>query len=227
VADLATRVDDVLQGWAGAIDGVRKPLTQTGSLTFADVDNVALLRVITRELSQTQRARGVVSFAGVSSGGGNPILQSWTKVEGVEDVWFIADARFEDHRVHLRFGVDGEPGTAEEVWRIARTLDDAITVDAFAEFVERTSHGNTRAVANFQAGGRGRPQARGDWNAVIASGKRTAGTNPGFLRDGLTRLECGVRISKDALNSWSLKVLMDAVHDHLRSAWAAAQEAKR
>jgi hypothetical protein len=108
-------------------------------------------------------------------GGGNPILQSRKEVEGVEGVRFIADARFEDKRVHLRFGVDGEAGTEQAVWRVAQTLDHAITVDAFLQFVKNVPDNDPRELAKvFEAGGRGRPRAQGDWDKAIAAGK-TAG----------------------------------------------------
>jgi len=221
VPSLAMRVTDVLERWNKVVEGVDKPMTEAGALTFDDIDDVALLRVVSRELAVALHAAGWAARAGVSSGGGNPLVQSWEQVKGVEDVWFIADARFEENRVHLRFGVDGGPGTAEEVWRVAQALDDAITVDALVTFIDGTSNERSSTLPRFEAGGRGRPRARGDWNAVVLAGKKAAGANPGFLRDGLTRLECGGRILKSDLNSWSLKLLLEAVHDHLRAAWAA------
>lgn len=220
VAFLAARVASVLREWGEVIDGVRRPMTQPGALTYAEIDNIALLRVISRELSAAQRAAGFNARAGVTSGGGNPLAQSWTEIHGVNNVYFIADARFEEHRVHLRFGVDGNRANANEVWRVAHTLDDAITATAFAKFLRAAQGEDDCAPPQFEA--LARPQAHGNWSAAIAAGKVPNGTNPGFLRDGLARLECGVRFRRADLNSWSLEWLMNAVHEHLRAAWTAA-----
>lgn len=224
VSELAERVVAVLEGWARAIEGVRRRPGAAGSLVYADVDNVALMRVIARDLQDVQRAQGRECCAGVSSGGGNPLVQSWTRVQGVDGVHFIADARFEDHRVHLRFGIDGEAETEKEVWRVAQILDEAITVSAFNEFLARKT-GGPGPLPKFEKVGRGRPAAKGDWNSVIASGNSAKGANPGFLRDGLRRLECGARLHTTELNSFTLGRLMDAVHDHLKEAWAATAPA--
>lgn len=217
---LARRVAHTLQKWGEVVEGVRRPITSAGALTFADVDNIALLRVISRELSAAQAVQGVDVWVGVSSGGGGPIAMSFTPVEGVENLWFVADARFEDNRVHLRFGIDGRGSNAADVWRVACAMDAAITVSALAQFVDNAP-GATESIAKFEAGGRGRPKPRGDWSSVIAAGKLASGANPGFLRDGLTRLECGGRLLNNEVNSWSLQLLMAAAHQHLLEAWSA------
>lgn len=92
---LAREATAVLRSWDHAIASVSTGRNADDSQPLSSLDQKFLARVVTRRIAFDIASRGRLSWAGVSSGGGLPIVQAWTPVRGeASDRAFIAEARW-------------------------------------------------------------------------------------------------------------------------------------
>lgn len=109
---LAREAAALLKEWDRTISGVLEAGAAQGGLQLDELKQKFLARVVTRRLVKELQGRGRLAFAGVTSGGGLPIIQAWAPIRGEgEDRTFIAEVRWRDNKPggELRFGVDFDP----------------------------------------------------------------------------------------------------------------------
>lgn len=217
VAVLAAAATKVLASWSGLITAVSTGAETREAQPLASISDPFLGRVLTRALKSAVRAAGADSvFTGVTSGGGNALLQSWRAFPGNptgQNV--IAEVRWQPARriMNLRFGVDvdGDGRAAREAaWQLATSLDSAIRADSFAAHLRESDP--DRADLLLSTKGPGRPSAKGDWEEIVEKGfVRGDGSrfNPGFYRDGDTRFEASVRIDITRASGPDVVALLD------------------
>jgi len=134
---LAGEAARVLRGWDRMISGVFDTRSAEGWTSLSALTQKFLARVVTRRVAQDLRVRGRSALAGVTSGGGLPLVQGWTPVRGEgPDRTFIAEIRWWETKPggELRFGVDFDPrpGQAEDeevrraAYELARSMDTDI-----------------------------------------------------------------------------------------------------
>jgi hypothetical protein len=75
---LASEAARVLQGWDRMISGVFDTRSAEGWTSLSALTQKFLARVVTRRVAQDLRVRGRLASAGVTSGGGLPLVQGWT-----------------------------------------------------------------------------------------------------------------------------------------------------
>lgn len=145
-ASLAKAAAKVMHEWNAAIDSVfgsweeGKPLISIGQKFLA----VVISRRIAAELEQ----RGLIAWAGVTSGsGGLAIVQAWAPIQDDCGRRFIAEVRWHEglQAGELRLGVDyflpESRGARAEVWDMAKAMDDALRIDALhAHLVGKHPH---------------------------------------------------------------------------------------
>jgi hypothetical protein len=84
----------VLRTWDQMISGVFGLPSAAESRPLSVLNQKFLGRVVTRRIARDLKARGRLASAGVTSGGGLPLVQGWTPVRGGEnDRTFIAEVR--------------------------------------------------------------------------------------------------------------------------------------
>lgn len=198
-AAVATAAVRVLERW----DRLTSPRALDGDtmVPLAEIDEPFLARVLTRALREQLLSDGADSaFAGVTSQGGDSILLAFAQIPGESDGrCVVADLRWStaSRKVTLRFGLDYPSGSRSEreaVWTMAGELDDVIRADRFVDYMRKTRPELSRLLT---ARGSGRPRARGDWNEIVQRGFVRGDAkffNPGFQRDGDTRLKAAVRV---------------------------------
>ncbi|MFC9935453.1 hypothetical protein [Glutamicibacter sp. NPDC127525] len=234
---LSSEAATVLRDWDDMISGVFEPPTSSQSSPLSVLGEKFLARVVTRRIALDLRATGNWAWAGVTSGGGLPIVQAWTPIRGETiDRAFIAEIRWSSNRFRgeLRFGVDFDPrpqqSEDEEVRRAAYDL--AHSMDAIINYKCLEDH-----LAEVQPGlidllvpkrGSGRPEAKGDWEDVIKHGFKGSfmgngkknnrrRTTPGFYGDGALRFEAAVDVDFEHASALDLIVLIDATLEYLGS----------
>ncbi|TYC95858.1 hypothetical protein FQ377_14605 [Arthrobacter echini] len=130
---LATEVVLVLRKWDEQIAGVFELPGEEGTLALNVLSQKFLARVVSRRIAMDLRTRRPASHAGVTSGGGLPLVQSWQAIRG-EDTngYFMAEVRWRGNKPEgeLRFGVDfvvpaGET-ESEEIRRAAYDLSSTM-----------------------------------------------------------------------------------------------------
>ncbi len=231
---LAGKAADVLRGWDRMISGVFEPRSAERSMPVGVLNQKFLARVVTRRIEKDLRDRGRLAWAGVTSGGGLPIVQGWTPLNGEgNDRTFIAEIRWWEAKPggELRFGVDFWPRPGrdedEEVRRAAFTL--ARSMDSDIEFAGLRDHlVDTRPeLAELLRRDRpSRPKAKGDWERVIVHGFKAAPlaggrkntrrtTSPDFFGDGTLRLQAIVDIDFEHASAHDLLELIDATLTYL------------
>ncbi|MEV8454004.1 hypothetical protein AB0467_17150 [Streptomyces sp. NPDC052095] len=233
---LATEAASVLRSWDNVVSGVFSNRSSASWMPLSALDQKFLGRVVTRRIARDLWERGRLSHAGVTSGGGLPIVQGWTPARGEgRDRTFIAEIRWQEDKPGgaLRFGVDFEarPGRAEdeEVRRAAYNL--ARSMDADIEYTSLKSHLVTKRpeLAELLRRDRpSRPHAKGDWEEVIANGFKGAPlsngktnnrtrTTPDFYGDGALRFQAIADVDFEQASATEATELIDATLDYLAS----------
>jgi hypothetical protein len=126
---VATQVARILSEWDDDVAAVLRPYEEAGAKPLAALNQKFLARGLTRQIEFDLRGRGLLASAGVTSGGGLPLVQVWRPIrdEG-DDKRFMAEVRWWDGKPggELRFGVDFWPGPGlpenEDVRRAAFDL---------------------------------------------------------------------------------------------------------
>lgn len=234
---LASEAATVLRGWDDMISGVFEPPTSSQLVPLTALDEKFLARVVTRRIALDLSAAGRWAKAGVTSGGGLPIIQAWTPIRGETiDRAFIAEIRWNSNRLRgeLRFGVDFDPrpqqSEDEEVRRaaydLAHNMDAVITCNSLEDHLAEL-HPDLLDLLVRQSG-TGRPEIKGDWESVIkhgfkdsplSNGKKNSRrqTTPGFYGDGTLRFEATVDVDFKHTSARDLIILLNATLEYLSS----------
>ena len=230
VAVLAAAAAHVLASWAALITAVSAGGDGHEAQPLASISEPFLGRVLTRALVPAVRSAGAEwVYTGVTSGGGNALLQSWrTFPNRPAEHCAIAEVRWQPARqiMDLRFGVDvdDEGNEARDAaWQLATALDSVIRANKFAAHLRTIDP--ERADLLIRARGAGRPAAKGDWGEIVHKGfERGDGSryNPGFYRDGDTRFEASLRIDTSLATGPDVVALLGHALDYLAEAWKTA-----
>lgn len=229
---LARQIVNVLQDWDAQIAAIFYPPAQEGSLSLDVLTQKFLARVVSRRIAVDLRHRGRLTHAGVTSGGGLPLIQAWTPIrnEG-KDRCFIAEVRWGDKAAgELRFGVDFDPrpGEAEneEVRRaaydLAYSMDSQISVEGLLNHLDLS---NTRLAGLVAWKKNERPVPKGDWEEVIRSGfgetssvgrkNDRRAVRPAFWGDGTLRYEAIANVDFGSARGPDITDLLDATLTYL------------
>lgn len=234
---LASEAATVLSGWDDMISGVFKPPTSSQLVPLSALGEKFLARVVTRRIAFDLRAAGKWATAGVTSGGGLPIVQAWTPIRGENiDRAFIAEIRWSSNRLRgeLRFGIDFDPrpqqSENEEVRRaaydLAHNMDSVIACNSLEDHLAEI-HPDLLDFLVCKSGS-GRPEVKGDWESVIKHGFKGSSlsngkknnrrqTTPGFYGDGALRFEATVGVAFEHTSALDLIVLLSATLEYLSS----------
>jgi len=217
VAVLASAVTSVLAEWSVLITAVSTGVEGRPAEPLATITDPFLGRVLTRALKPAVHEAGAGSvYTGVTSGGGNPLLQGWRAFpDSPEGHDAIAEVRWQPERgiMDLRFGVDvTSNGRAEReaAWRLATERDSIIRADSFAAHLREVDP--SRADLLVSPVRSGRPSAKGDWWDIVERGVARGDAshyNPGFHRDGDTRFEASVRVDTTRATGPDVVALLD------------------
>lgn len=231
---VAAQAARILSEWDAEIAAVLRSHEENGAKPLAALNQKFLARGLTRRIEFDLSDRGLLAFAGVTSGGGLPLVQAWRPIrsEG-NDRCFIAEVRWWDGKPggELRFGVDFEPRPGqpenEEVRRAA--FDLACSMDSYIGFSAIKTHlenANPRLAGLLDRKTVARPSGKGDWEQVILHGfagaplpggkKNTRrSTQPGFYGDGTLRFQAIVDIDFANAGGQDVTELLDATLAYL------------
>ncbi|MET4145475.1 hypothetical protein [Arthrobacter sp. UYCo732] len=210
---VAAQVARILSEWDDDVAAVLTPYEEAGAKPLAALNQKFLARGLTRQIEFDLRGRGLLASAGVTSGGGLPLVQAWRPIrdEG-DDRCFMAEVRWWDGKPggELRFGVDfwPRPGQLENEDVRRAAFDLACSMDSFIEFAAISTHlanANPRLAGLLDRKTMARPSGKGDWEqvilhgfagAVLPGGKRNTrrSTQPAFYGDGALRFQAIVDI---------------------------------
>jgi len=226
----------VLRTWDQMIWGVFGLPTAEKSRPLSVLNQKFLARVVTRRIAHDLQKRGRLASAGVTSGGGLPLVQGWTPVRGEgNDRTFIAEIRWWETKLggELRFGVDFEPRPSqdedEEVRRAAYELARSMNADIeCASLKGHLSKERTNLAALIRRDNPSRPKPRGDWERVMAHGFKgaplTGGkknnrrlTSPNFFGDGALRFQAMADVDFERASARDLTNLIDCTLEYLSS----------
>lgn len=231
---LAGEASSVLRTWDQLISSVFAPPTDQWRMPLSALNLKFLGRVVTRRIAVELQDRGRITWAGVTSGGGIPLIQSWTPIRGEgTDRRFMAEVRWKQDKPEgeLRFGVDffPRPGGVEdeEVRRAAYDLARAMDADIdFPGLQDQLNAVRPDIAAFLSRDTKSRPGARGDWEQVILHGMKNApldgrttnsrkSITPDFFGDGTLRFQAMVDIDFGRASARDVTELLDATLDYL------------
>lgn len=231
---VAEEAAQILREWDEKIFGVFASRNSGHQLPLNVLDQKFLARVVTRRIAEDLKARGRLAWAGVTSGGGLPLVQAWTPVrdEG-NDRTFMAEVRWWETKPggELRFGVDFDPRPDgeedEEVRRaaydLARSMESVIQFSTLKEHLTKVA---TSLAELLHRDTPSRPPAKGDWERVMVHGfkgtplpngkKHTRKqTTPDFFGDGALRFQAITEIDFDQAAALDLVDLIDSTLSYL------------
>lgn len=222
--ELAQEIASFFRQKRRVVDGLFLAHDEPDMKSFADISTVDEMRIVTRSIRQRLEELGLHAGAGVTTKGGNALIQAWSPIAGTS-LWFISEARFSRNRAVLRFGIDG-PASGLEVWNAAKSIDAALRVDSLLSFAAESSHSALlECVAN---NGPGRPSSKGDWEAALITwdgqkdfAEHFSGLNPGFQRDKAYRLQALGVMNLERTNAALLVEMLSFTLKYLEFAWAA------
>lgn len=233
---VAAEAATVLRTWDQVISGVFENRSAESWMPLSTLTQKFLGRVVTRRIEHHLKERGRLASAGVTSGGGLPIVQGWTPVRGEgSDRTFMAEVRWWETKPggELRFGVDFDPRPGEhedeEVRRAAYDLARSMDIDI--EFASLRNHLATERpdlAALLKRDKPSRPPAKGDWEAVIVHGFEGAPltdstknnrrrTTPNFFGDGTLRFQAIAEIDFEQASARDVTDLIDCTLEYLVS----------
>ena len=230
---LASDAASVLQDWDTVISGTLSASKGQAGTPVEVVDQKFLARVLSRRIATDLRERGRMAYAGVTSGGGVPLVAAWVPIRGEsDDRCFIAEIRWREMPGgELRFGVDFDPrpGQTEDeevrraAYELSYSMDESIHHSAVHAALVETRPDLAGALRREKAS---RPVARGDWEQVILHGLKGAPlesgarnnrrrTTPAFYGDGALRFQAISDIDFSAASAVDLVDLIDLTLEHL------------
>ncbi|MCT1459806.1 hypothetical protein M3G03_09700 [Aestuariimicrobium sp. p3-SID1156] len=233
---LAREAAAVLRSWDNSIARVFARRGAEDSQPLSSLDQKFFARVVTRRVASDIAERGRRAWAGVTSGGGLPLVQAWTNVRGETDERaFIAEIRWWETKPggELRFGVDFKPrpgGVEDEVVRRA-AYDLAMSMDADLEYASlkaAITESRPDLATLLRRDRPSRPKSKGDWEPVITHGFANAPlldgrknnrqrTAPGFYGDGALRFQAIAEIDFGTATARDLVDLIEVTLTYLTS----------
>jgi hypothetical protein len=233
---LAREAAALVRSWEQTISAVFAPKSTSEAVALGVLNQKFLARVVTRRIEQELLAHRPLTYAGVTSGGGLPLVQGWVPVRGEgEDRCFIAEVRWRDAKLEgeLRFGVDYglRAGRVEdeEVRRAAYKMARSMSADIrFSALSDHLSESRVDLAALVQRGRQSRPRPRGDWEKVVrhgfagaplADGKKNSRqrTAPDFYGDGALRYQAIADVDFGRASARDLVDLIDCTLAYLTS----------
>jgi hypothetical protein len=233
---LASEAAGVLRGWDRMISGVFDTRSAQGWTSLSALTQKFLVRVVTRRIAQDLHVRGRLVWAGVTSGGGLPLVQGWTPVRGEgPDRAFMAEIRWWDRKPggELRFGVDFNPRPGqledEEVRRAAYQLARSMDTDIHYASLKGQIAQERPDLAEFLRREKpSRPNAKGDWERVILHGFKGSllpdgrannrqRTSPDFYGDGALRFQAIADVDFERASARDVTDLIDLTLTYLSS----------
>lgn len=233
---LAREAAGVLRTWDQMISGVFDHRSAETWLPLSVLNQKFLARVVTRRISQDLRNRGRLASAGVTSGGGLPLVQGWTPIrDDGKDRTFMAEIRWWETKPggELRFGVDFNPRSGqdedEEVRRAAYDLARSMDADIdYPSLRANLSEVRPDLAELMQRDKASRPKAKGDWEQVVVHGFRGAAlasrkgnnrrlTSPDFFGDGALRFQAIAEIDFERASARDVADLIDSTLEYLSS----------
>lgn len=233
---LAEEAAELLRAWDQTISGVFEGRSAQSWTPLSSLNQKFLARVVTRRIEHDLRERGRLAWAGVTSGGGLPVVQGWTPVRGEgSDRTFIAEVRWWETKPggELRFGVDfdPQPGKAEDeevrrtAYELARSMDADIDYAGLRAPVAEERPDLAEFLRRDKSS---RPKAKGDWERVIAHGfegspledgrrNNRRRTTPAFYGDGALRFQAIAEIDFDRASARDVTDLVDFTLTYLSS----------
>lgn len=233
---IASEAEAVLRTWDQMISGVFDIRSEEDRMPLSVLNQKFLARVVTRRIAQDLRDRGRLAGAGVTSGGGLPLVQGWTPLrDETADRAFIAEVRWWETKPggELRFGVDFDPRPGQEedeevrraAYEVARTMDTDIE---YASLRDHLSDVRPHLAGLLRRDKPSRPKAKGDWEQVVTCGFKGAPlatgrknnrrlTSPDFFGDGALRFQAMVDIDFERASASDLVDLIDCTLAYLSS----------
>jgi len=224
---IASEAADILRIWDQMISGVFDLRPAETWMPLSVLNQKFLARVVTRRIAQDLGVRGRLAWAGVTSGGGLPLVQGWAPVRGEgDDRTFIAETRWWEAKPggELRFGVDfgPQPGQDEDeevrkaAYELARSMD---TIIEYASLRDQLSTERPDLAKLLRRDKPSRPRAKGDWEQVVAhgfgKGNNRRLTSPDFFGDGALRFEAIADIDFGRASARDVTDLLDCVLNYL------------
>lgn len=198
------------------------------SASLSEVTTKFLGRAVSRRVAANLSPTWT-SIAGVTSGGGLPIVQSWAHADEGGERYFIAEARWTENprRGELRFGVDlfGEETRRlrHDAWDLTRRMGSSIRVDELRKsLLAKSPHLDGLLL---ESGG-GLKSPRGDWSEVVERGLSRSGAggtvkgtrrtyDPGYYGDGTRRFVALSKVDFTRASALDLVELMDQTLGYL------------
>lgn len=233
-ATLAGAATTVMHEWDAAIDAVFAP-REVGR-PLISISQKFLAVVITRRIAAELERRGLVAWAGVTSGsGGLAIVQAWAPLQDDLDRCLIAEVRWHEgmQAGEIRIGIDYSlPESREaraEVWEMAKAMEGSIRIDALHAYLGG-KHPQLGDLLLRIGPGR-KPANDGAWGPVIDRGFKSTGNpdgvlggrqqnNPGFVGDGTQRFEAVSKLDYSRATATDLIELIEASLGFLQSQMA-------
>lgn len=233
---LAREAASILREWDQMISGVFQPRTSGTHAPLSVLTQKHLARVVTRRVAQDLRMRDRLAYAGVTSGGGLPLVAAWTPIRGEgKDRTFMAEIRWWQTKPggELRFGVDFDPRPDGEeddevrraAYDLARSMDVEIQYASLRDHLIDAWPGLAELLRRDKPS---RPKAKGEWEQVIthgfkgaplAGGKKNTRrqTSPDFFGDGTLRFQAIADIDFEQASAIDVTGLIDATLEYLSS----------
>lgn len=232
----AQEIVAILKSWDDQLLSVSKPRSSPNHEPLSIVTQKFLGRVLTRRVADNLHKSGFHAYAGVTLGGGLPIVQAWTPIRGhgIERA-FIAEVRWWGSKPggELRFGVDFGPSgggveTEElrrEAYNLALKMDEDIKYVSFNNYLLDTAPDLANILSRDKPS---RPPHKGDWEQVVAHGFTGAllengsknnrrRTTPGFFGDGALRFQAIIDIDFQRATADDLETLIETALRYLTS----------
>lgn len=227
---LADETARIFREWDEKIFGVFAPPGSENHRPLSVLEQKFLARVVTRHVAHELKDCGRLAWAGVTSGGGLPLVQAWAPIRGEgADRCFMAEVRWRQTRPggELRFGVDFDPrpdGVEDEEVRraaydLARSMDSVIRFSTLREHLTEVAPNLATLLRRDRDS---RPPAKGDWEQVIVHGLKGTSlsrrqTTPDFYGDGALRFQAIAEINFDQSTALDLVALIDKTLSYLSS----------
>lgn len=226
---LAIETATIIEAWDDSVQAVFEARDSRTRRPLQTLNQKLVARVVTRRIAKDLIARDRLATAGVTAGGGLPLIQSWVPIRGeAQDRAFIAEVRWWETRPggELRFGVDFDPRPDktedEEVRRAA--FDLATSMSEWLEYASLRDHlaAERPELASLLRRTRSsRPASRGDWEHVIVHGfehkNNRNQTRPEFYGDGTMRFQAIAEVDFGEASAADLTDLLDCTLRYLAS----------
>lgn len=222
---LARMAARAMRKWDTIVNSVFRPAVGAAKLGELKEKFAAIL--VSRQLKHDLNEHGWLSRAGVSLGSsGLALVQGFAELNGDEARCLIAEARWVEglRQINFRLGVDFSDldetrESRSEAWALAKNMDAAIRVDAFASHLKQVRPELSELIAFRGGGGRSNPNDE-TWLPVVEHGLKNTtrrSVKPGFVGDGALRFEASGQIRANRVDAIDVRDLIDEALKYLCS----------